>query len=192
MHQPGESPDTPAEKPPVRRDPAHGEVVDAVGVLVVADVDPESPLGATPFFSAEHSHRGIVGPQDRRSQHQALLQLGQRFEQERGVADPVAQGAPRQIYAVSRQDIFESIKREMVGELADDHERDQTGSGDPARYRLGRYRRAGHAVAAFRAGVLGQDMDLDLHPRRDELELARLVLADAGFRLSAARTRLLT
>ena len=118
---------------------------------------------------------------DRRLQHQGLLQLGQRLEQDRGVADPVAQGAPRQKHAVSRQDIFESIEREMIGELADDHEGDQPGPGDPSRDRLGRDRRAGHAVATFGAGVLGQDMDLHFHLRRDEFEFAEIVLADAMF-----------
>ena len=67
----------------------------------------------------------------------------------------------------------------MVGELADDHEGDQPRPGDPARDGLGRDRRAGHAVAALGAGVLGQDVDVDLQPGRDELELAGLVLADA-------------
>ena len=92
---------------------------------------------------------------------------------------------------MSRQDIFESIEREMVGELADDHEGDQAGAGDPSRHGLGGHRRAGHAVAALRAGVLGQDVNLHFQPRRDEIEFAGLVFADALFWAAAAGAGLL-
>ena len=92
---------------------------------------------------------------------------------------------------MSHQDIFESIKREMVGELAHDHERDQAGSGDPARNGLGRHGRAGHAVATFGTGVLGQDVNFHFQPRRDEIEFAGLVFADACFGAAAAGAGLL-
>ena len=65
------------------------------------------------------------------------------------------------------------------------------GPGDASRYGLGRDRRAGHAVAALRAGVLGQDMDMDFELGRDELELAGEVLADAMLRAAAAGAGLL-
>ena len=92
---------------------------------------------------------------------------------------------------MSRQDIFESIKREMVGELAHNHERDQARAGDPTRNGLGGHRRAGHAVAALGTGVLGQDVNFHLQPRRDEIEFARLVFADACFGAAAAGAGLL-
>ena len=95
------------------------------------------------------------------------------------------------MHAVSRQDIFESVEREVVGELADHHEGDQARAGDPSRYRLGRHRRAGHAVAALRAGVLGQDVDIHFELRRGELELTGEVFADAMFRAAAAGAGLL-
>ena len=79
----------------------------------------------------------------------------------------------------------------MVGELADDHEGDQAGAGDPSRDGLGRDRRAGHAVATLGAGVLGQDVDLHFEPRRDELELAGHVFADALLGAAAAGAGLL-
>ena len=148
-------------------------------MLVVADVRPEPALGAAGLLAAEDRHGGVVGPDHRRLQYQVLLQRRQRLEHGGGVADPVAERAPRQIDAVSRQDIFESIERQVIGELADDHEGDQPGPGHAAGRRLGRDRRAGDAVAAPRAGVLGQDVDADLQPGRDELELAGLILADA-------------
>ena len=79
----------------------------------------------------------------------------------------------------------------MIGEFADDHEGDQPGPGHAAGRRFGRDRRAGDAVAALRAGVLGQDVDADLQPGRDELELARLILADADLGGPAAGAGLL-
>ena len=79
----------------------------------------------------------------------------------------------------------------MVGELADDDEGDQAGPGDAPRDGLGRDRRAGHAVATLGAGVLGQDVDLDFQPSRDELELAGLILADAPHWFAAAGAGLL-
>jgi len=66
----------------------------------------------------------------------------------------------------------------MIGELADQHEGDQTRPGDPSRHRLGRDRRAGHAVAALRAGVLGQDMDPNFELRGDEFELPGEIFTD--------------
>jgi hypothetical protein len=74
----------------------------------------------------------------------------------------------------------------MIGELADDDEGDQAGSGDAPRDGLGRDRRAGHAVAAGGAGVLGQDVDVDVELSRDELERAGLILSDAPHRFAAA------
>ena len=79
----------------------------------------------------------------------------------------------------------------MVGALAHDDKRDQARPGNPARDGFGGNRWAGHAVAAFRAGVFGQDMNFHLEPRRDEIELAGLVFADAGFGTAAARAGLL-
>jgi len=119
-------------------------------------------------------------------QHQGLLQLGQRLEHQSSVPDPVAQGAAREEHPVTYQDVFESIKREMVGELARNHEGDQAGAGDPTRNGLGRHWRTGHAVAALGASVLGQDVNLHLQPRRDEIEFAGLVFADECFGAAAA------
>jgi hypothetical protein len=92
---------------------------------------------------------------------------------------------------MSRQDIFEPIEREVVGALADHHEGDQAGAGDPSRYQLGRHWRAGHTVAALRARVLGQDVDRHFQFRRGEIKYTGKVLADALFRTTAAGTGLL-
>ena len=160
-------------------------------MLGIADVDPEPTPGTTGFLAPEHGHRGVVGPQDGRLQHQRLLQLGQRLEYQSSVPHPVAQGAARDEHPVSREDVFESIKREMVGELARNHERHQAGAGDPARNGLGGHGGTGHAVATFGAGVLGQDVNFHLQPRRDEIEFARLVFANARFGAAAAGARFL-
>ena len=79
---------------------------------------------------------------------------------------------------MSCQDIFESIEREMVSELADDHEGDQAGPGNPSWDGFGWDRWAGHAVATLGAGIFGQDMNLHFQLPRDEIEFAGEVLAD--------------
>jgi hypothetical protein len=101
-------------------------------VVDVTNVDPEPTGGTARLLSLLHGHEGVVSPHDRRLQHHGLPQLGQRLRQDRSVPDPVTQGAPSQEHTVSCQDIFESIEREVVGELADDHEDDQAGPGDPS------------------------------------------------------------
>jgi hypothetical protein len=92
---------------------------------------------------------------------------------------------------MSRQNVFEPIKREVVGELARNHEGDQAGAGDPTWNGLGWYGRTGHAVATFRASILGQDVNFHLQPRRDEIKFAGLVFADACFGTAAAGAGLL-
>jgi hypothetical protein len=80
----------------------------------------------------------------------------------------------------------------MIGELADDHESDQPGAGDPSRDGFGRDRWAGHAVATLGAGVLGQDVDLHVQLCRDEVELTGDVLADLLLGPATAGAGLLT
>ncbi len=92
---------------------------------------------------------------------------------------------------MTRQDIFESIQRQVIGEFADGHEGDQPRPGPAAWGGLGRDRRAVHAVATLRAGRLGQDMNPHLQPGRDELEFAGLVRADADLGSPAAGAGLL-
>jgi len=48
-----------------------------------------------------------------------------------------------------------------------------------------------HAIAAVWAGILGQDVDVELEVSRDELEHAGLVLADARLVFPAVRADLL-
>jgi hypothetical protein len=95
------------------------------------------------------------------------------------------------MHAVSGQDIFEPVEREVVGELADQDVGDQPRAGDSSGDRLGRHRWAGHAVAALGAGVFGQDMDVDFELGRGELEFAGEVFADAMFDATAAGAGLL-
>ena len=79
----------------------------------------------------------------------------------------------------------------MFGELRDDHLSQQARPGDAAtdgtRRRLG----GDHAVAAVRAGVLGQDVNMKLEVGRDKLQHACLILADACLGFSAVRATLL-
>ena len=158
--------------------------------MLVGDVGPEAARAA-PFWSGrEHRHGRIVGPQHGRLEHQLFLPLVERPQQFGRRLDPVAQRAARDVQAVAREEVFLTVKRQVVAELGDDDLRDQPWSGDAASDRPHGRRRACHAVFAVPAGVLGSHVDVHFELRRHVLQNAALVLADAVFRPAAARALL--
>ena len=79
----------------------------------------------------------------------------------------------------------------MFGELGDDHLGKHARSSNTAAQRTRGTFRGHHTIAAVRAGVLGQDVDLKFKAGRDELQHACLILADACLGLSAMRADLI-
>ena len=79
----------------------------------------------------------------------------------------------------------------MLGELRDEQLSKQSGPGDTAADRTERRLRGDHAIAAVRAGILGQDVDINFKVSRDEIHHTGLILADACLVFSAARANLL-
>jgi hypothetical protein len=88
------------------------------------------------------------------------------------------------------RDILEAIERQVFGKLGDDQLSKYAGSGETAAPRTRRRVRGRHTVAAMRAGVLGQNVDVKLKPRRDELQQPCLILANASLGFSAVRADL--
>ena len=78
----------------------------------------------------------------------------------------------------------------MLSELGDDHLSKHARSSNTAAQRTRRTLGGHHTIAAVRAGVLGQDVDLKFKAGRDEIQHACLVLADACLGLSAVRADL--
>ena len=154
--------------------------------MFLADVGPEASL-ATAFFAArQHGHGRIVGPQHGRLKHQLFLPLVERPQQFGRRLDPIAQRAAGNVQAVTREEVFLSVQRQVVAELADDDLSDEPWSGDAASNRpLGR-RWAHHAIFAVPAGVLGSHVDVHFELRRHVLQDLGLVLADAILRPTAA------
>ena len=133
---------------------------------------------------------GVVGPQCNRKQR-LLQQVASGSSRSAAFLDPVAQGAPRQMHAVSDQDIFEPVEREVVGELADQHEGDQLPGrrfrpSREASETAGWPRRRGTSSKRTWAGS-----DVHFEFGRGELELTGEVFADALFSAAATRAGLL-
>ncbi len=127
---------------------AHREVVDAIWVLGIADVGPESTLGTAGLRlprARAHGCRRSTTPGTAKPASSASAASGS--SRSAAFLTQSHKGAPRQMHAVSDQDIFEPVEREVVGELADQHEGDQLpGRRFPALHEFGRNRWAGHAV----------------------------------------------
>ena len=90
------------------------------------------------------------------------------------------------VQAVTREEVFLTVQRQVVAELGDDDLSDEPWSGDAASNRPHRRRRARHAIFAVPAGVLGSHVDVHFELRRDVLQNPALVLADAVLGPTAA------
>ena len=114
--------------------------------MLVGDVGPEAALAAALLAAAEHRHGRVVGPQHGRLQQQFFLPLVERPQQLSGRLYPIALGAASNVQAVTREEVFLTVERQVVAELGDDDLSDQSRSGDAAGDRSHRRRRARHAV----------------------------------------------
>jgi hypothetical protein len=80
----------------------------------------------------------------------------------------------------------------VLGEFADDHlSKHARSSNTTAHGTLGNIR-SYHSVTTVRADILGQDVDLELKAGRDELQHARLIVADACLGLSTLGAKLIS
>jgi len=75
----------------------------------------------------------------------------------------------------------------MFGEFGDDQLSEQADPGNASAQGTRRGFGGDHAVAAARAGILGQYVDMKLEVGRDKLEHTGLILADACLGLAALR-----
>jgi hypothetical protein len=94
------------------------------------------------------------------------------------------------VQAVTREEVFLPVQRQVIAELSDDDLSNQPWSGDAASNRPHRRWLAHHSIFAVPAGVLGSHVDVHFELRRHVLENAALVLADAVFGPTAAGTLL--
>ncbi len=88
---------------------------------------------------------------------------------------------------MASRDILEPIQRQVVGEFGDDHLSKKAGSRDAAAYRTRGSLGGDHTVAAVRAGILRQNVDVHFKVGRDELQDACLIMADTCLGFTAVR-----
>ncbi len=160
-------------------------VVDDVGVMLVADVGPDpAALALALHVLILHRHAGVVGVDHLRLPHAIAHQIDQRLDQVRAGEHPRAHRAAGDVDLLTLEDLFESVERQVVAELAGDDVREQAGTGQTFVDRLlglvgeGDVRAPGVGVARF-AGVLHSLVDDDLERRGDELQLLAGLSADA-------------
>src|SRR5438094_630420 len=103
----------------------------------------------------------------------------------RDVRDPAAQGRTRQVQPVPEEDSFESIERQVIDILRDNHVRQQPFGGQRFLKRLRRRRRFDHALVTTRTGIL-EACRFD-HPqtRWDILQFFRHGLANPRLHVTA-------
>ncbi len=160
---------------------AEGEVEQVVRMGRVTHVDPHARPGAMP--RVQHGHDGVVGGHHVRSPHFIAHEFIKRFGQIGHVAAPDRLRRPRDLEPLPREDVFQSIVRKVIVELAGHDVAQQTRSGQPlvdGRFRLGR--RLDLWVLAVdladRTGVLVAPMMDALEVAREVFDLPALLLAD--------------
>src|SRR5437660_4087506 len=103
----------------------------------------------------------------------------------RDLRDPAAQGRTRQVQPLPEEDSFESIERQVIDILRDDHVRQQPFGGQRFLQRLRRRRRFDHALVTTWTGIL-EACRFD-HPqtRWDILQFFRHGLANPRLHVTA-------
>ena len=161
---------------------------------MIADVRPDLPLATLP--RRLHGNACFVGVDCTRLFHVFAHERDERLEQLCSRLQPRAHRAPRDAHAGTLEDMFETIERQVVAELAGDHISKQARTSQPLVDRLRRLRglldlqldRRG--FAAF-AGVGVADVPQHLERRGQVFELFPDFLADPMSHLAAAGARLL-
>ncbi len=143
----------------------------------VADIAPHPRrLGSAGLASDLHLDRGVVREERGTGARQLADMVGQRFQECRRSPDPIGQRRPVQIDLLARVDPGLSVQWKMIAIFADQHMRQQAGTGTPAFDRSAWQRRLRERLAAG-AGHARADDFADDEPPRDVVQFLRHVLA---------------
>jgi hypothetical protein len=140
-------------------------VVDAIRMLHVANVDPETTRFGTRQRSVQNRYGGVIGVNDPQPQHILDHQIVERSERFGGGSHPATHGAAADADAMPRQELFQAIQRKMVAVFANDDVRQQTPTGEPLVDRLRRLTGQSDTLFTLTAGILKADV-LDHEQRR--------------------------
>ena len=144
-------------------------------------------LGLAPA-GVQQRHRGLVGQQHRRAQHEALVHRAQRLKCRTPRAAPGRQRRARGVHARARVDVLLPVVRQVIGKAADQRVRHQPAGGDAAIDHVGLGRLL-HQLLAAPAGPLAVDVAVHEELCRDDVELLAHILAHTLHRRTAAGVR---
>ena len=154
---------------------------------LVAHQDPQPPGLCLASPGVEHRHRRVVRMQHGAGPSVTADRLGQRQQQEHGVANPVGQGGPVELDAGPGVDHALSVQREVVAIFGDQHMREQRRPWPATLDRQGWHRRLDDGLAGPAAHPR-PDMADDLEAGRHVFEhLADVLAQHAEHRAAAAR-----
>jgi hypothetical protein len=126
----------------------------------------------------EHRHRRFVSVQDRLLRQFGPQCIHQRLQLHAAGSDPLRQRGARDRQAGPPKDGFLPVQRQVVGELANQHLRQQTAGGDALVDHVRRHRRL-HQLLAPRAGPLAAHVALHRKDARLVIELLGSLLANS-------------
>jgi hypothetical protein len=160
----------------------------------IPDIRPQSSLAAMSFVLDRH--RRVIRVQDITLPHAVAHQLVQRQDDVGRSAHPAAQRRTIDLHPLAGKDLFEAVQRQMIGEFAGHHVRQQPRTGQSLFDRLpGFIRQIDMRLAialvamsriAVRAGVFVADVLQDHEVAGKVLQLLALLLSDALPLLTAA------
>jgi hypothetical protein len=150
---------------------------------------------------AHDRHGRVVGVKDLALTHPIAQELARRLDHPGRRRHPATQGAAGDIHLLTRKYLLDPIQRQMIGEFAGDHTRQQARAGqaplDPFGRPLGQadvgvaIARVAFSTIAMLAGVFVADVLKHQETGREVFQLLGTFPADAMPLFSAAGTGLL-
>jgi site-specific DNA recombinase len=163
------------------------EVVHAVGVQDVTEIDPEPPGSRPGKRRVPDRHRRVIGPDDPRAPDSPDHQVVEGCAQLGRLSQPTAERAPRDRHAVMRQDLLLAVERQMIGELVGDHVGQETRAGQSFVDRLGRLGRDRHMLLTRSTRILAADELADEKRGRNVVQLLADLIVEMGAKPATTR-----
>jgi len=88
-------------------------------MVAVADVGPDAALLALPFAGSLDRHTSVIGVDNSRLPNSLCHQLHERPNQLASGSEPRTHRAASHFDLLPREDVFETVERQVIAELAD-------------------------------------------------------------------------
>ena len=148
-----------------------GEVIHNIGMTAVANISPITRQPRAPKRLVDQLHLCVVRVNHFRLQHLMTHEVDQRLCQVRRRGQPIVNRAATDLDTVAKENVFHSIARKMIPELAQHHRGQQARAGQSLIDRLRRFGRGEQRrlIMLRRASIHGSLM-------HDHLQLRRLII----------------